>query len=318
LPENTKIPFFRPPKLEPDEILYVESLIDMIVDSGVLTNGSFCRELEEMVSSLYHVDYVFTCSSGSVGLWIALNVLKTRKVIMPSFTWKSLKYVTANYEVKWLDIDRKTWLPKIEKKEVGTYIINLTFGNVDDYSDKIPKGSHLIYDGAHAFGARIPDWGDIFVFSLAPTKPFTTGEGGLIVTNDPKLAREIEQMRNACGRMTELQAVLGQIYLGKLGTVLTRRRKIWDYYRRRLPYKPQKIAKSTSYSVYGMLVEPHEREKLVKRIEGKMEYKIYYEPIHTDLKLKNTEYVYHRILCIPSYADVNEEKVVKICLGEIR
>lgn len=312
MPENTKIPFFRPPKLEPDEILYIESLIDMIVDSGTLTNGPFCRELEDMVKGIYNVDYAFTTTSGTAGLWIALRVLKPKTVALPSFTWKSLLYLVEGYDVKWLDIDRKTWLPEITKFEEATYIINYTFGNVGEFS--FPKGSRVIFDAAHAFGARIPEFGDITVFSLAPTKPFTSCEGGVIVTNDSSLARKIEEVRDKCARMSEVHAVIGQIFLGKLGSVLTRRRKIWEYYSRRLPYKPQKIAYSTSYSVYGMLVPPNERVQLVSRIEDKMEYKIYYEPLVRGLK--NTEYVYNRILCIPSYNHVDEEKVVRICLGK--
>jgi dTDP-4-amino-4,6-dideoxygalactose transaminase len=62
-----------------------------------------------------------------------------------------------------------------------------------------------------------------------------------------------------------------------------------------------------------MLLEPEQRAKLIERIKDKIEYKIYYTPLKSGLI--NTDWVYSRILCIPSYPDVNESEVVRLCLG---
>jgi UDP-4-amino-4-deoxy-L-arabinose-oxoglutarate aminotransferase len=312
LEKTEKIPFFRPPKLDYEELQYVESLLEVILDSGILTNGPFCRELEEMIREMYGAKHAITCSSGTVGLWIALKALKPKSVAMPAFTWKSLAEIVPE-KVAWLDIDRETWLPIVNGERVDTFIINLTFGNVDDYSEVIPQESSVIYDACHSLGSRLLDIGNVTVFSLSATKPATSAEGGVIITDDDELARRMVELRDACGRMSEIHAVLGQVYLGKLGQSLSRRVEIWNFYRRRLPFTPQKIKVATSYSVYGMLLEPEQRAKLIERIKDKMEYRIYYEPLKSGLP--NTDWVYSRILCIPSFPDVNENEVVRLCLG---
>jgi len=312
LEKTEKIPFFRPAKLTLEEIQYIESLLEVILDSGMLSNGMFCRELEDMVKELYGVEHAITCASGTAGLWIALKALKSKTVAMPAFTWKSLLEIVPD-RVVWLDIDKETWLPIVNDERADTFIINLTFGNVEDYSDFVPQNSALIYDATHCLGSRLLDIGNAAVFSLSPTKPCTSSEGGIIITDDSELAEKMIRIRDWCSRMSEIQAVIGQVYLGKLGQSLARRAEIWNYYRRKLPYKPQKIKVATSYSVYGMLLEPRERRKLIEKIKDKMEYKIYYEPLKDGLI--NTDLVYSRILCIPSYPDVNESEVVRLCLG---
>ncbi|MEM2293299.1 MAG: DegT/DnrJ/EryC1/StrS family aminotransferase [Nitrososphaerota archaeon] len=306
-----KIPFFKPPPLEFDEIQYIEGLLEVILDSGQLTNGQFCRELEDMVKSIYNVKHVITVSSGTAGLWLVLKALKSKHVIMPSFTWKSLLEIIPE-RVTWLDIDPDSWLPQVTGREEGdTYIINLTFGNVDDYSEVVPEDKFLVYDGAHAFGSAIPDIGNATVFSLAATKPFTTCEGGLILTDDDQIAEKLVKLRDSCARMSEIHAVIGQVFLGKLGNILSQRARIWDYYRRYIPYKHQKILRSTSYSVYGFLAD--NREEIIERVKDKMEVKTYYEPLYRGLP--NTEYVANRIICIPSYVGVDMVEVVKLCRG---
>jgi dTDP-4-amino-4,6-dideoxygalactose transaminase len=304
-----RISFFRPPRLEFEEIQYIESLLEVILDSGQLTNGQFCRELEDMVKEIYGVKHAITCASGTMGLWIALKALKSKSVAMPAFTWKSLAEIVPD-RVAWLDIDRETWLPIVNGERADTFIINLTFGNVEDYSEVVPKESTLLYDAAHNLGSRLIDIGNAAVFSLSPTKPATSVEGGIIITDDDELAKKMVELRNACGRMSEIHAVIGQVYLGKLGQTLARRVEIWNYYRRRLPFTPQKIKESTSYSVYGMLIEPSERARLLERIKDKIECKIYYEPLKSGLL--NTDWVFSRVLCIPSYPDVSENEVVAL------
>jgi dTDP-4-amino-4,6-dideoxygalactose transaminase len=315
LEKAEKIPFFQLPRLEYDEIQYVESLLEVILDSGKLSNGQFCRELEDMVKEIYGVKHAISCSSGTMGLWIALKAFKSKSVAMPAFTWKSLTEIVPD-RVTWLDIDKETWLPIVNGERADTFIINLTFGNVEEYSEVVPKESMLLYDACHNLGSRLVDIGNAAVFSLSPTKPATSCEGGIIITDDDELAKKMIELRNTCGRMSEIHAVIGQVYLGKLGQTLTRRVEIWNYYRRRLPFTPQKVKVNTSYSVYGMLVEPGEREKLIERIKDKMETKIYYEPLKSGLP--NTDWVFSRILCIPSFPNCNESEVVRLCLGKER
>src|SRR5690606_7389272 len=113
-----------------------------------------------------------------------------------------------------------------------------------------------IFDGAHALGARwqgesVAARGDATVYSLSPTKQMTCGEGGLITTRHPELARELRKARNYgkgdgydCdvlglnARMTEFQAAIGRAGLERLPAALARRRELADLYSLRLGGAP--------------------------------------------------------------------------------
>jgi perosamine synthetase len=309
---GTEGPFrlFKPPELSYLEVLKLQTQLAEILDSGILTDGSYCRRLEEEVCRRYNVDYAFVAPNATVALDVLVKTINPKEIYSPAFTWKSLSSVFTGRQVTWLDIDKQTWLPLIEGyPRDGLTVYNHTFGNVGE-AEK-PSGGMLVYDAAQAFGAKIKDFGDATVFGFAPTKPVTCGEGGMIVTNDSKIAGLLEKTRHALLRMSEIQAAVGITYLCKLPEVQKERRKICDYYRKHLPFQGQIVPFSHSFSVYGILVS--EREKLIDKIKGKMEYRIYYEPLERGLK--NTEWVFERILCIPSYAGCPYKEIVELLTG---
>jgi dTDP-4-amino-4,6-dideoxygalactose transaminase len=115
----------------------------------------------------------------------------------------------------------------------------------------------LIFDAAPAFGASyaggamVGTKGIAEVFSLSPTKPFTSGEGGIVTTDDGDLAREVRTGREygnpgnfdsliigLSGRLPELSAALGRNNLQRLPARLTRRRELAERYRRGLADVP--------------------------------------------------------------------------------
>jgi len=308
------IPFHRPPKLSEDERIKFFHEINIILDSGMLSNGEKCRKLEDTIKKMYHSQYAFTCGSGSIGLWIGLQALQARKVYLPSFTWKSLAIIIKDLKKEYLDIDHKTWLPfsPINYKNTDVFITNHTFGNITEHYDRCL----ILNDHACSIGARINKINDISVFSLYPTKNLTTGEGGIILTNNNILAKRIEEIRNTCSKMSEIQALLGLKYLNKLNEYIERKKQIYNYYRKHLPFQFQKIDKDFSYCYIGCLIE--NRDEIVNKIKDKMEIRIRYEPIidkpKTDI-LEITHEIYSKILLLPSYEKLNEKRIVDLILG---
>jgi perosamine synthetase len=275
----------------------------------MLSYGDYCEAFEEEVRRRYHVDYAFVAPNATVALDVLVKTINPRVIYSPAFTWKSLSTLFLGRQVMWLDINKRTWLPIVP--EIGIprdtmVMYNMTFGNVGTV-ERI--GNYvLVYDAAQAFGAEIKDFGDATVFGFAPTKPVTCGEGGMIVTNNSKIAELLEQQRHILLRMSEFNVAVGLTYLNKLTEVQEERRKIWQYYNKNLPFEHQEVPFSHSMSVYGILVS--EREKLIEKIKDKMEYRVYYEPLARGLK--GTDWVFERILCIPSYAGCPYKQVVEI------
>jgi perosamine synthetase len=306
---STMIPLFKPVELNHLEIQNLQHNIANIVASGILTDGQYCRSLEEEVKRFYHVAHAFVAPNATVALDILMKQFNPHIVFSPAFTWKSLRSVFARRQVRWLDIDRDTWLPNMEDAHSlrdSVIVYNHTFGNIGIVENQ--GSSKLIYDAAQAFGAKIEDFGDATVFGFAPTKPVTCGEGGMIVTNDTKIADLLEIQRHVLLRMSEFQAAVGLTYLKKLTEVQEERRKIWQYYDKHLPFQHQEVPLSHSHSVYGILVS--EREKLIKKIMGQMEYRVHYDPLEIGLLI--TDWVYERILCIPNYVGCPYKQVVEL------
>jgi len=323
------IRFYKPPSLTQSELNELNKRITRILKSGRLSKGPYVMELESRFKENLGVEYAHACSSCSIGLLIALRAVKLRRrygsniVALPAFTWPSTLFaVTANgYTPLFLDINPETWniteVPYVADAVVPVHVFgNIcevdaradavvpvhVFGNICEVDARVP----VIYDAAHAFGAKIKDFGDVSVFSLAPTKSVTAGEGGIIVTNDLELSKRIVELRDKISRLSEVHAAIALTYLEKFPTVLERKKEIFEYYRRKIPAKFQKIDRSHSYSVFGMLC--NDPESVLKRLEGKVEVRRYYDPL---APLPVTTQIRRKIVCLPCYPEVDEKKIVR-------
>lgn len=201
-----------------NELQYVKE----VIESGWLTTAAKARELEERFSKEINVKYVFAVNSCTSALHLALDALDVKagdKIFVPTMTFTATAEVIRymNADPIFLDVDFATTLltPEILLKAIEKHpdvkvlmavhyagqSVNLN-PNDDASIYSICKRNNIkiVEDAAHAFpakdnGTAVGSLGDISCFSFYANKTMTTGEGGVIATDDDSLAARIKIMR---------------------------------------------------------------------------------------------------------------------------
>lgn len=246
-----------------DEI--IEEVVK-VLKSGNLVQGEKVAEFETAICNYIGTKHAICVSSGTAALHLALIALgigKGDEVIVPAFTFPATANVVEIVGAKTVlvDINLNDFCinaSKIEEKitEKTKAIIPVhEFGQAAeiDTIQKIAKKYNLkiIEDAACALGTEFKDkkigtFGDLACFSFHPRKAITTGEGGVIVTNNDQLADKIRALRNHgivykngkmdfkyAGfnyRMTEFQAVMGLLQLSELYKEINHRIRLANVY----------------------------------------------------------------------------------------
>lgn len=247
--------------------------------SGWLTQGPKVAEFERMFAARHKVQHALAVTSCTTALHLALAGLGVGpgdEVIVPAFTW----IATANVALYcgatpvFVDVDLATF--NIDVSKVAAKVTDATraviavhlFGRAADIPSLravLPPRVAIVEDAACAAGA---DWmgqpvgtlGEVAAFSFHPRKSVTTGEGGMVTTDDAALAERMNQMRNHGAtlseeqrhhgprpyllpdfhllgynyRMTDLQGAVGLVQLRKLDTFIDERARWAAWYRERL------------------------------------------------------------------------------------
>jgi perosamine synthetase len=250
-----------------------EALKDPIF-SGWVTQGPKVSEFEKMFAKRHQVKHAFAVSNCTTALHlalVALNIQPGDEVIVPAFTWVSTANVVmycgaipifADVDPVTFNIDLEDLKKRITKKTKAIIPVHL-FGLCADVENikKIAPGIPIVEDGACAAGASLNgkpagSLGDIGCFSFHPRKSITTGEGGMLTTNDDTLAEKLNMLRNHGAsiseeqrhhgpkpyilpdfdlvgynyRMTDLQGAMGVVQLKKLDQFIDERQKWAEFY----------------------------------------------------------------------------------------
>jgi len=211
----------------------------------------------------------------------------------------------------------RQWLPRKGADTFGPLKAILAvdvFGQPADYDAlrEVADRHHLVLieDSCESLGARYKDrpagtLGDYGVFAFYPNKQITTGEGGLVVTNDSLAQRYMRGLRSqgrAPGdtwlqhtylgynyRLDEMSAALGLVQIGRIEELLQKRQQVADWYNERLSeipgvQPPQLVAETTrvSWFVYVARFEPgHDRDAIARRLDARgIPVRPYFLPIH--------------------------------------
>jgi perosamine synthetase len=260
------------PSIEEDDLLAVrEALL-----SGYLVQGARVSAFEQAVAEYVGSEYAVAVSSGTAALHLgllALGVQPGDMVLVSAYSWIATANVIelCGAQPVFLDIQPDTFnldpnrLEETLKQlmtdsEAGRRVKAIlpvhTFGQMADMAAILELADRyelpVVEDGACALGATFNDrqagtWGTLGCFSFHPRKAITTGEGGIVVTNDGELVRRLRALRNhgqdpdaSSGpefimpgfnyRMTEFQAALGLTQMTKIDRIIASRRRLAAHY----------------------------------------------------------------------------------------
>jgi len=204
------------PLIKPYITQEMKDKVCTVLDSGYLTEGPVTKEFEEAFINYIDCRHAIAVTSCTTGLELALRVLGIGpgdEVIVPDYTYPATADVVGivGAKIVIVDVSRETMLMDYEALEraithrTKAVIPVSIFGNPLDYDIlKVIKekyGIYIIEDAACALGAEFKgvkagNWADISVFSLHPRKFITTGEGGMITTNNDNWAAWMESYKH--------------------------------------------------------------------------------------------------------------------------
>ena len=345
----------------------VEDRYKEVFSTGMITNGKYVEEYEYRMALYLGVMRAVAVSSATSGLLLTLKCLELGgEVILPSFTFSVTGHVLAWNGLRpvYVDIDPDTCLIDPEQvEEAITHdtcaIIGVHLWGNPCLVDRLQEiaDSHqvpLIFDAAQAMGSRyferaVGGLGRASVFSCSPTKLVTSGEGGIVATNDTDLAEMVRIGRNYgddgsydCAfeginaRMSELHAILGLASLSTADVNIDRRRHLIGQYKQRLDQLPGiSFQKTTPGGVsngvyFSIIIDPNlfglTRDQLYGCLaaEGIDTRRYYYPPLHLQKvnshlrpryegKLPHTERLAATSLTLPMFSHMTEEQVSGVC-----
>ena len=291
------------------------------LETGWLTAGPKVRAFEEAFAKRHQVKHAIAVTSATTALHLALIALDIKagdEVIVPAFTWVSTANVVLyqGAEVVFCDIDPSNFnldpnqlKEKITPKTKAIMVVHL-FGlcaqmdEIKAIAGEIP----IIEDGACAAGSAYKEvpaggLGTMGCFSFHPRKSITTGEGGMITTNDDLLGKKLGILRNHGAsiseeqrhhgakpyilpdfnvlgynyRMTDLQGAIGVVQLNKLDQFINERAKWAEYYKRELDAIPWLSLPNFSedfkhgWQSFVLLIDeenaPYSRNEIMERLQ---------------------------------------------------
>jgi dTDP-4-amino-4,6-dideoxygalactose transaminase len=232
-----------------------------VLDSGRLTMGPKVEELEELLAAACGVEHAVAVSSGTAALHLAVLALglgEGDEVLVPAYTFPATANVVALSGAKpvLVDVDPSTSnvspdqvRGRVSKRTKAILAVHL-FGRPAPL-EELPDGLPLIEDAAGALGARrrgrpCGGLGLAGCLSFHPRKIVTTGEGGAVTTNDPRIAAAARELRHhgwrdadmpRAGlnyRLSDVLCALGIPQLRRLDELLAARARIAAAYAERL------------------------------------------------------------------------------------
>ena len=350
------------PHVEFDDIKAINSVLKK---GWISSDGPEVKSFEKKFSKKLNRKYSIAVSNGTAALEIAiksLGIKKNDEVIIPNFTIISnaLAVIKQNAKPVLIDCDLTTWNMKVEdiekkinKKTKALLVTHIySFANDMDKIVKICKKYKifLIEDAAEVIGLKYKNklcgsFGDLSTFSFYANKQVTTGEGGMISTNNLSLYNKCKSLRNLCFgksqrfnhddigwnyRITNIQATLGISQLKRLNSTVKKKMLIGKYYFKKLSKNknlymtPPKISYSENiYWVVGLVIKNKKilASKIIKKLNS---YGIgarpFFWPMHEQKILKkmkiflnkkypNSSYLGRYGFYIPSYVKISNSQM---------
>ena len=341
-------------------------LCECIESGWISSEGLFVKRLEEKFARLMGCKYGIAVCNGSVAIDLALAALRIGpgdEVILPTFTIISCAaaIVRAGATPVVVDCQPDTWnidpvlvAAKVTSRTKAIMVVHIYGLPVDmDPIIEIARNHRLaiIEDAAEQHGQSyrgrpVGSLGDIATVSFYPNKHITTGEGGMVLTNNEELAQRSRDLRNLCFdhdrrfihnelgwnfRMSNIQAAIGVAQLEQIEEFLKKKRKIGSWYQQRLAGHPllQLPLERTEYAeniywVYGVVLNdrvPFDASGAMAKLKEKgIDSRHFFWPMHLqpvfqklglfgDESCPNAERIARRGFYLPSGLGLTESEV---------
>jgi dTDP-4-amino-4,6-dideoxygalactose transaminase len=341
----------------------LQKQIDEILESGQLTLGKYTKEFEDRFAAYVGTKYAIAVNSGTSALEIPLRALdvKGHSVIVPTNTFFATpaSVIHAGGEVTFADvteenlcIDPESIKEQIGKETKGVIVVHIG-GVVPPQIKEVQEicADHnlfLIEDAAHAHGSTLDgkmagSFGDAAAFSFYPTKVMTSGEGGMITTDDKKIYERALVFRDQgkAGfygnvhtemgynwRLSEIHAAIGLSQFARLDAFIEDRRRVAKIYNTELTKVngvtsitiPSNV-KSNYYKYVALLDNGIDRAPIKKEMKEKygvgLSGEVYELPCHLQPIFKDlygfkegdfpvAEDACKRQICLPVFATMTE------------
>jgi perosamine synthetase len=354
------------PLLDERALAYVE---EAVRSGWVSSEGRYIAEFERRWAEYCGVAHGIAVCNGTVAIEVAMAALALppgSEVILPSFTIISCiaAVLRTGCRPVLVDCEPDTWcldVAEVERKitdrtraimPVHIYGHMADMARLTDLAGKF--GLAIVEDAAEAHGAeyhgrRAGGIGTFGCFSFYANKIVTTGEGGMVVTNDAKLAEHTRSLRNLCFRreqrflhselgynfrMTNLQAAIGVAQVDKIEDHLQRKRKMAALYTERLRHirglqlPVERPGVKNVYWMYGIVLDdavPMDAVALAARLKAEgVDTRPFFLGMHEQPVLRElglfvgesypvTERIARRGLYVPSGLGIDEAQIDAVC-----
>lgn len=329
-----------------------------VLNTSRLSLGPKQDEFEQRVAQYAGVQYAVAVNSGTSGLHLiirALGIKEGDEVITTPFSfiasancilYERAKPVFVDIDPKSFNIDVNKIEEKINEKTKAILAVDV-FGhsaNWDRLKEIADKHElFLIEDSAEALGSeyngrKCGSFGLASIFSFYPNKQITTGEGGVILTNDKKIADLCRSMANQGRekkdgfwldhkrlgynyRMSDINCALGIAQLSRIEEIMTKRKRVAKLYNERLNFPGVEVSdylldENTHPFVYVIKVE--EKERVIKEMAEKgIQCGEYFKPIHLQSfygegSFPICENIAKRTVALPFYNNLQENEISSI------
>lgn len=339
--------------------------IKKVLDSGWVSQGPKLKDFEQRVSAYLGVKYAIAVSNCTSALHLSLlacGVKENDEVIVADYTFPATAYAVLYCKAKpvFMDIDPQTY--NINPDRIKERITNRTKAiiPVHAFGQSASMGRILaiarkrklrvIEDAACALGAKYRGrfagiMGDTGCFSLHARKGITSGEGGIVVTNDGKIASKIRSLsiygtRKKClkgkflslpefvflgynYKMSDILAAVGMSQLAKLDKIIKKKRTLAAYWNRKLKkikhVSPPFVDKN-AYHIYqsyvALLDEKTDRDVVIHKLADRGiqahigTYALHKQPVfRSKSKLTNSYRVFKQALALPLYYTLTKKDI---------
>lgn len=363
--KKINIPIFRLNFGFKSKLKFLKGAWDILSSDRPLGESKYVNQFEERFAKMSNSKFAIAVSNGTVAIELALKSLeiKGKKVLIPSNTFfaTSVAVTNAGCEIGLLDMDPENFSISYEdlknkiSEEIGAVIIvhigGIISNNINKIKDLCKKFEvPLIEDAAHAHFSKsgkneVGSIGELACFSFFPTKVMTTGEGGMITTNNKILYEKIKSLKNF-GRdindsgiivndegnnfkINEFTGLLGCIELDRVEKRIQKRTELLEIYKTLLYNTDYEViyqkGNGLCSNYKAIVITPMDnswlktycRERNITLTGEVYKIPVHQQPLYKEefssVNLPNTEYYSKHHICPPLYPELKIEEVHYIC-----